>query len=48
MLETNSEFLQPTQHAIGNSIIEIIKEFSVIEGSSNRLETEQEREQEQV
>jgi len=48
MLETNAEFLQPTQHVIGNSIIEIIKEFSVIEGSSNRLETEQEREQEQV
>eukprot|EP01038_Epipyxis_sp_PR26KG_P004031 gene4031-5768_t len=47
MLDSNEIFLLPDQHAIGHSIMEVVGQFSMIEGSANRLDTEQEREQEQ-
>eukprot|EP01033_Poteriospumella_lacustris_P010457 gene10460-7435_t len=47
MLDQHEEFLLPEQHEIGHSIMEIVGQFSMVEGSANRLDTEQEREQEQ-
>jgi hypothetical protein len=47
MLEEHEAFLLPGQHAIGHSIMELVGQFSMVEGSANRLDTEQEREQEQ-
>ena len=47
MLEDHDPFIESHQHAIGNSIMEMVGQFSMIEGSANRLEQEQEREQEQ-
>ena len=47
LLETHEQVLEPSQHAIGHSIMMVVGQFSMIEGSANRLDTEQEREQEQ-
>ena len=45
LLDDNERFLLPEQHAIGHSIMVIVGQFSMIESSANRLDTEQEREQ---
>jgi hypothetical protein len=47
MLDEHEAFLLPEQHKIGHSMMEMVGQFSMIEGSANRLDTEQEREQEQ-
>jgi thiol-disulfide isomerase/thioredoxin len=47
MLDEHEDFLLAEQHEIGHSIMEIVGQFSMVEGSANRLDTEQEREQEQ-
>lgn len=43
MLEENDALLRPEQHAIGHSIMIIVGQFSMIEASANRLDSEQER-----
>jgi hypothetical protein len=47
MLESNASFLEADQHEIGHGIMIEVGQFSMLEGSANRLDTEQEREQEQ-
>jgi len=43
MLEENDSLLRPNQHAIGHTIMIVVGEFSMIEASANRLDSEQER-----
>ena len=45
LMDAHEAFLRPEQHAIGHGIMVLVGQFSTMDSSANRLDTEQEREQ---